>query len=176
MTRALPLAAALVGSVILANYLTTTFGLVPAGLGLLVTAGTYSAGLALGLRDALDRVGGLPWVAAAIAVGVAVSAGLGAGRIALASAVAFGLSELADLAVYRPLRERGWRRAVIASNAVGAVVDTVVFLAVAGFPLTLATVGGQVLVKAVYCTAALLVVAEGVRRAVPRDPVGTGRA
>jgi hypothetical protein len=51
-----------------------------------------------------------------------------------------------------------------------------VFLAVAGFPLTLAAVGGQVLVKAAWCTVAVLVVAEGVRRAVRRESVEPARA
>jgi queuosine precursor transporter len=169
-------AVGLVGTVVAANYATSRFGLVPAGFGLLVTAGTYLAGLALGLRDVVDRLGGLRYVLAAIAAGIAASFAVGAGRIAVASAVAFALSELADLAVYRPLRRRSWRRAVAASNAVGAVVDSVVFLAVAGFPLTLAAVGGQVLVKAAWCTVAVLVVAEGVRRAVRRESVEPARA
>ena len=67
--------------------------------------------------------------------------------VALASATAFVLSELADLIVYQPLRRRGWLRAVIASNAVGAPVDTVLFLALAGFPIW-AAVPGQLLAKA----------------------------
>jgi uncharacterized PurR-regulated membrane protein YhhQ (DUF165 family) len=175
VTRAAALVA-LVASVVLANWLTSHYGLVPAGFGLLVTAGTYAAGLSLGLRDLVDRLGGLPWVLAAIGAGIAVSAATGSGRIAAASAVAFALGELADLAVYRPLRRRGWRRAVIASNLVGAVVDSVVFLTVAEFGVTSASVGGQVLVKGVWCTLAALVAVEGVRRAVPRDAVGTSRA
>lgn len=169
-TSAALLAAFLIGSVVLANWMTTHLGLVPAGFGLMVTAGTYAAGLALGLRDALHEAGGVRWVLAAIAAGAAVSLLLGDGRIAVASAVAFGLAELLDLAVYAPLRRRAWRTAVVASNAVGAVVDTFVFLTIAGFPLTGELVGGQLLVKAVWVTAAFLVVAEIVRRAT-RKPV-----
>lgn len=48
--------------------------------------------------------------------------------IALASAIAFGLSELADVAVYQPLRNRNWPAAVVASNLVGAVADSALFL------------------------------------------------
>lgn len=169
--RASIAAAALVGCVVLANWMTSTLGLVPAGFGLTVTAGTYTAGLALGLRDVLHEAGGVRWVLGAIAVGIVVSALLGDGRIALASAVAFGLAELLDLAVYAPLRKRAWRTAVVVSNAVGALVDTCVFLTIAGFPITVATVGGQLLVKAVWVTAAFLVTAEAVRRAVPRQRV-----
>lgn len=165
--RALALAAALVGCVAAANWATTALGEVPAGFGLMVTAGTYAAGLALGLRDALHEAGGVRWVLGAIGAGVALSLVLGDGRIALASAAAFLLAELLDLAVYAPLRKRAWRTAVIASNAVGAVVDTFVFLAIAGFPLTAELVGGQLLVKAVWVTAGFLVVAELLRRARP---------
>lgn len=164
-------AVALAGSVLLSNWLTSRYGLVAAGFGLLVTAGTYTAGAALGLRDAVHALGGVRWSLAAIAAGVTVSAVAGDGRIAAASAVAFGLAELADLAVYVPLRRRGWRPAVIASNAVGAVADTVVFLTVAGFPLTVEAVGGQLLVKAVWCTLAALAVGEVIARAVRRHPL-----
>lgn len=161
---ALALAFALLSTVVVANWLVARFGLVTAGFGLLVPAGTYAAGLALGLRDALDRVGGLRWVLCAIAAGILLSAVLASPTLAVASAVAFGLGELADLLVWRRLRKAGWRRALVASNAVGALVDTCVFLPLAGFPVTLASVGGQFLVKAVYLTVAALLVVEGVGR------------
>jgi hypothetical protein len=57
------------------------------------------------------------------------------------------VSELADLVVYQPLRRRGFLRAVLASNAVGAPLDTIVFLALAGFPVWSA-LPGQLWVKA----------------------------
>lgn len=161
---------AYVACIAAANLATTYWGLVPAGFGLLVTTGTYAAGLALGLRDALQDIAGIRWVFVGIAIGVIVSAIGGDTRIALASAAAFLLAETADLAVYTPLRKRGFRRAVIASNAVGAVIDTAVFLAIAGFPFTTGLVVGQLLVKAVWVTGSFLLVAEVVRRAVPRKP------
>jgi uncharacterized PurR-regulated membrane protein YhhQ (DUF165 family) len=167
---ALALAGGLLGTVVAANWLISTFGLIPAGFGLLVPAGTYAAGLALGLRDGLDRVGGLRWVLPAIAAGVVLSAVLASPEVALASAVAFALGELTDLAVWRRLRRAGWRRALLASNAVGALVDTCVFLPLAGFPVTFASVGGQFVVKAIYVTLAVLLVAEVVVRVMrPRD-------
>ena len=46
----------------------------------------------------------------------------------VASATAFLVSELLDFAVYTPLRERNWPLAVAASNAVGLVCDSVLFL------------------------------------------------
>lgn len=161
---ALLAATALVGSTVAANALTAHFGLVPAGFGLIVTAGTYTAGLALGLRDAVHQLGGVRLVLTAIVVGAVASALTSSAQLALASGLAFLLAELLDLAVYVPLRRRGWRRAVVASNVVGAVADTALFLAVAGFPLTAASLGGQVLVKAVYLTAAALVAVEVGRR------------
>jgi hypothetical protein len=154
----------LLSSVVLANYLSSEYGLVSAGFGLLVSAGTYAAGLALGLRDALHEVGGVRWVLGAIAAGIVVSLFMGDGRIALASAVAFGVAELLDLCVYAPLRRRNWRIAVAASNAIGAVADTLLFLWIAGFPMTAQSIGGQILVKAIWMTLLALIVGEGIVR------------
>lgn len=140
----------------------------PAGFGLLVPAGTYLAGLALGVRDGLHEAGGVRWVLAAVAAGAALSFVVADPRIALASAVAFAVAEVLDLAVYAPLRRRRARLAIVASNAVGAVADTVLFLTASGFGLSWAAVGGQLLVKAVWCTGAVLLARE-VWRVVPRQ-------
>lgn len=167
---------AYVATIVVANWLTGHFGLVPAGFALLVTAGTYVAGLALGLRDVLQDRAGVLWVVGGIVAGTAASFVAGTPEIAAASGVAFLLSELIDLAVYTPLRRRGWRRALIVSNLVGSVADTLVFLWLAGFPITTQSTVGQLLVKAVWCTAVVLVVREAARRAVPRksvNPAGT---
>jgi hypothetical protein len=114
---AVVLFAGFVATVIAANWLLSTFGVVALlGLGPAVPAGVYAAGLAFGLRDALHETAGRRWVLTAIAVGAAVSYVIedaatipgGHAAIAVASAVAFGVSELADLAVYEPLRCRSW--------------------------------------------------------------------
>jgi uncharacterized PurR-regulated membrane protein YhhQ (DUF165 family) len=160
---------AYVGSIVLANYLTDRFEMIPAGFELLVPAGTYSAGLALGLRDVLQDKTSVRWVLAAIAAGTIVSWWVSP-TLAVASATAFLVSELVDLSVYTPLRNRGRHLTAIAlSNTVGAAVDTVIFLSLAGFGLTWASVGGQLLVKAVFVTAPFLAW-KAVRRAVPRQP------
>lgn len=157
-TKSLPitlaLAAAFLGCIIAANIVTTQNGMVPVGFGLVATAGTYFAGLTFLLRDALQDVAGKRWTLGVIAAGAALSFLVSDGFIALASAVAFGLSELADLFVYTPLRKRGYIRAAIASNVVGALVDTVVFLAIAGFPI-MAALPGQMVGKLVITAIAV---------------------
>lgn len=162
-------AAGLLASVLAANLLTARYGLIPAGFGLLVPAGTYTAGAALAVRDALDRAGGLGWVLPTLAVGVILSALLAGPALAVASAAAFACSELADLAVWRTLRRRTIAGAVAASNAAGAVVDTLVFLPLSGLPVTAAAIGGQILVKAGWITAAALLVLAAARTFRPRQ-------
>lgn len=134
------------GSVTAANWLTARYGFIPVGFGLTATAGTYAAGLCLLARDWVHDTAGRIAVLTAIAAGGAASAVMAGPRLAVASAAAFVASELVDLAVYQPLRRRSWVRAVLASNAVGAPVDTVLFLALAGFPIWTA-VPGQLLAK-----------------------------
>jgi uncharacterized PurR-regulated membrane protein YhhQ (DUF165 family) len=135
--RALFIAAALgfLASIVAANYLTTEYGQVPVWFGLTATAGTYLAGVCFVLRDAVHDLAGRWWSLALILIGGGLSFLVADPRIALASAVAFTVSELADLAVYSPLRRRGYIRAATASNIVGAFVDTVIFLWIAGFPV-----------------------------------------
>lgn len=150
-----------------ANWATATFGLVPVGFGLLVTAGTFAAGFAFLARDLVHRLGGLRWALVGLALGVLLSWILSTPALALASAVAFALAELADLAVFARLRRRGFVRAAAASNAVAAPIDTIAFLVLAGFPVTAPTVVGQLIGKLVWATAlplAIYVLARGRRR------------
>lgn len=122
--------AAFIGSVVAANWLITTFGLVPVGFGFVAPAGVYAAGLAFTFRDLTHERYGARVVLACIVIGAALSAFLSP-RFALASGVAFLVSELADFAVYAPLRKRYGLGAVAASNVVGLVVDSALFLALA---------------------------------------------
>lgn len=139
------LSAAFLGCIVAANYVTTAYGMVPVLPGVVATAGTWFAGITFVLRDSLqDRSGRWP-VLALIVVGAVLSAVLSP-AIALASGVAFLVSETADLAVYTPLRRRGYISAAIASNVVGAFLDTVLFLWIAGFPIW-AALPGQIIVK-----------------------------
>ncbi len=119
------------GLVVTANWMTARFGMV-AGL---VTAGTFAAGLVLLVRDWLQEAGGRWWVLGAIATGALISVWMASPMLAVASGTAFAVSELADFAVYTPLRERSKAAAMVASNSVGAVVDSLLFLWLAGFPI-----------------------------------------
>lgn len=141
-------ALAYVATVVLANWLTDTFGLVHIGFGLVVTAGTFAAGASLVARDAVQQTAGRWWVIPVlILLGAALSVVTSNPALALASGLAFLSSELVDWGVYSPLRGRSLPVAVVASSLVAAPVDTVLFLHIAGFPVTPAAVAGQVLVK-----------------------------
>src|SRR2546426_2327420 len=58
VVRVVLLAVAYLAAIVLANWATAAHGLVPAGFGLLVTAGTYAAGLTLAVRDAVQDAAG----------------------------------------------------------------------------------------------------------------------
>lgn len=134
-------------SIVAANWMTATFGLVPIGLGLVVTAGTFAAGFALINRDGVQVTSGKAWALGAIVAGSALSAVTSSPAIALASGLAFLVSELLDFAVFTPLRGRSLPTAVVASSVISAPVDTVLFLHLAGFGVTWQAVLGQFIVK-----------------------------
>jgi uncharacterized PurR-regulated membrane protein YhhQ (DUF165 family) len=157
MTTRIIYSAAFLACIIGANWALSTFGLVPVGFGLMAPAGVYFAGLSFGLRDAVQEVGGRAWTAGLIVIGAALSAFIDP-AFALASGAAFLLAEFADFAIYTPLRERQWVGAVVASNIVGAVVDSAVFLWIAGFGVTAASMGGMVWGKALTIAVAVPIV------------------
>lgn len=171
---ALPLSlSAYVAAVVLANVLTDHLGLVSVGFGAVATAGTYAAGFALLARDFVHRYAPhLGYVLAAIAVAGVLSWVLASPGLALASTGAFLAAELVDLVVFHPLRHRaGFVSAALASNVVSAPVDTLGFLWLAGFPVTLAAVEGQLLGKLVWATLLPLGLYVVARVAVRRVPV-----
>ncbi|GIM90160.1 VUT family protein [Paractinoplanes toevensis] len=146
---------AFITTAVAANTLTARYGLIDVGFGLTATAGTWAAGLILTLRDLLHDLWGRATVYAAILAAALASAGTAGPQLALASGVAFAVSELADLTVYTPLRRHGWARAVLASNTVGATVDSLVFLTLAGFAVT-AALPGQLFAKTTATAAVVL--------------------
>lgn len=168
----LGVAAALVyiGVVVLANVLSSRYGMVGVWFGLTASAGTYAAGAALGLRDLVQDGLGRWGVLGVIAIGSALSFWLADASIATASLAAFTASELCDLLVYTPLRSRGWGRAVVLSNIVGAVVDTYVFLALAPFgPVTFKAMEGQLVGKILWATLVPVILIQAVRLTIKHD-------
>ena len=124
----------------LANWLIANVGtvcvpngpcLIPVAPGLNAPSGVLVAGLALVLRDLVQRRLGLTWSAFAIVVGAALSATFAAPALVVSSTIAFALSETADLAVYTPLQRNGLVVAALASSLLGLIVGSVVFLGLA---------------------------------------------
>lgn len=157
---------AFLACILAANYVTTEYGMIPVGFGLTATAGTYLAGATFVLRDAVQDHWGKAATVALIGAGAALSYLIADPFIALASGAAFLLAELADLAIYTPLRRRGYLRAAIASNTVGSIADTFIFLWVAGFPVAAAWQGQVVGKLAVTAAVVALVAAARLPRTV----------
>lgn len=160
---------AFLGCILAANWATTEHGMISVGFGLTATAGTYFAGLTFVLRDSVqDALGKFATVALLLA-GALLSYLVADPFIATASCAAFLVAELADLIVYTPLRKHGYVRAAVASNVVGAFLDTVLFLWIAGFPIWPAVPGQMVAKVAVTLVTVALVL--GVRVALSRKSV-----
>lgn len=105
--------------------------LIPVGFGLMAPSGVLMVGVALALRDAVHSILGAKFALIAITLGVILSATLAPPSLVAASAVAFMLSELADFAVYSPLRKKSVPSAIVASGLVGSAVDSAAFLWIA---------------------------------------------
>jgi queuosine precursor transporter len=101
---------------------------VPVAPGVIAPSGVMMVGVALVLRDLVQRRLGAGFSALAILAGAGLSALVAPPALILASAVAFLLSEFSDLAVYTPLARRRLVAAIVASSCAGLVVDSIVFL------------------------------------------------
>ncbi|GAA2484925.1 hypothetical protein GCM10010406_21470 [Streptomyces thermolineatus] len=139
-----------------ANLLVTHYGAVPVAPGLVAPAGVYMVGLALVLRDLARETAGRAAVIAAIGAGAVLSWLLADPALAVASAAAFAVAETLDFAVYEPLRKRGLVVAMVASNVVGLIADSLIFLWLAFG--SLAYLPGQAVGKAWMTVAAIVVI------------------
>lgn len=156
-------AAAFLACIVAANAALERWGIVTV-LGVTAPAGVLFAGLTFGVRDVVHELGGSRIVLALVAAGAALSymqsdgATIPGGHasIAVASGAAFALSELADLAVYAPLRERRWLAAVVASNIAGTLIDSALFLWLAFGSLD--HIDGQIIGKAAMILPAVILV------------------
>ena len=123
-----------------------------------------TVGVALVLRDLVQRCLGTRAGLLAILCGTALSVLVAGPQLVMASGAAFLLSELADFAVYTPLQRRGLVRAVVASSLVGLVVDSIVFLTLAFGSLQF--LPGQVVGKA-WAVLVSIPLVTAVRRIAP---------
>jgi uncharacterized PurR-regulated membrane protein YhhQ (DUF165 family) len=149
-------------TIILANTLTNTYGMVPVWPGLEVAAGTYAAGAALLARDFVQRAAYPAYTknqTRAYLVGLILLGGLlswattSNPNLAAASAIAFLGAELVDMGVFTAAWER-WTfvTAALLSAVVAAPIDTVLFLWIAGFPVTWESILGQFVGKVLWAT------------------------
>jgi uncharacterized PurR-regulated membrane protein YhhQ (DUF165 family) len=152
-----------IASIFFANWLIGNVGycsttgpcVIPVWPGIMAPSGVLAIGLGFTLRDLVQRRLGLRWTVAGIVLGAALSAWLSP-ALAVASGTAFLLSESLDLFVYTPLQKRNLIAAVIGSNVVGAVADSVVFLMLAFGSLQF--VEGQIIGKLLMTLVALPVI------------------
>jgi len=130
--------------------------MIPVAPGLDAPSGVLMIGLALVLRDLVQRRLGKLWALVAIVAGAALSGLVASNALVVASMAAFLFSELADFAVYTPLQRNRFITAVIASSMVGLVVDSMLFLYLAFGSLDY--VFGQIIGKAwmVLCTVPII--------------------
>lgn len=96
------------------------------GLGWLFNPVTVVTGLVLVVRDFAQREIG-HWVLIAMAVALGLTWATSGGELALASGIAFGVSELVDWTVYTFTKFKLSTR-VLLSSAIAAPIDTSVFL------------------------------------------------
>ena len=169
--KRIALAAAFLATVPAANWMIGHVGtcipngpcVIPVAPGLMAPSGVLMIGVALVLRNLLNMVAGRAWVLGTIVCGCALSAAVAPPALVLASAVAFGLSELADWSVYSPLQARNLSLAVFCAGLVGSVVDSGAFLMLAFGSLDF--MAGQVVGK-LWATIAVLPVLPIARRAL----------
>ena len=127
-----------IATIWLANWMISNVGncipdgpcVIPVGFELTAPSGVLMIGIALVLRDGIHEVYGRKWVLGGIMIGALLSAAVSP-ALALASGVAFALSELGDMAVYEPIRKYSRPLGVAISGIIGGAVDSALFLMLA---------------------------------------------
>lgn len=142
------------GAIVLSNWLITHVGIpgphgthtTPVGFGLAAPSGVWAAAASFPARDIVQRLGGRWLGVLAILMGAGISWYISAPAIAVASGVTYLCSESADFLVYTPLQKRFFVPAVVISGCIAAVIDSVLFLHLAGI-YSLAAVTGLIVGK-----------------------------
>jgi uncharacterized PurR-regulated membrane protein YhhQ (DUF165 family) len=120
--------------------------LVPVLPGVWAPSAVLLVGVTLVLRDFVQRECGATVSAGLILLGALLSLFVAAPGLAIASGVAFLVSEFVDFGVYTALERRSQAWAVLLSGAAGAVADSVLFLFLA-FGDVLTFLPGQIVGK-----------------------------
>jgi uncharacterized PurR-regulated membrane protein YhhQ (DUF165 family) len=102
--------------------------LIPVAPGVMAPSGVLMIGVALLLRDLVQRRYGAASSLACIGAGTVLSFLIAPAALTVASGVAFLFSELADFAAFTPLYRRRFYTALVVSCAAGAAVDSALFL------------------------------------------------
>jgi uncharacterized PurR-regulated membrane protein YhhQ (DUF165 family) len=110
----------------------------PLHLGDLLTWGAFTYPFAFLVSDLTNRSDGPRRARAVVLVGFAValclSAFLSTPRIAIASATAFLIGQLLDIAVFSRLRNRFWLVPPLSASLLGSLIDTAIFFSIAFAP------------------------------------------
>jgi uncharacterized PurR-regulated membrane protein YhhQ (DUF165 family) len=132
------LAVAYVALAVLANWLASRYLIRVPLTDYLAPAGVLCIGAVLVIRDWLQQLTGL-FTSLALMVAAAAASyliGVGAGwtslqRIAIASVVAFTVSETVEAVIFTPLRRRSLTAGVAVSATIGNAIDSALFLQIA---------------------------------------------
>jgi uncharacterized PurR-regulated membrane protein YhhQ (DUF165 family) len=131
------LAAGYLGLVVLANWLASRYP-VSVGFGRVAPAGVFCIGGVLVLRDWLQQLRGLLWTMLLVYAAGLASWGIGDAaawtrleKIAVASVIAFTVSETLEAIVFTPLRKRSLTLGVGVSATPGNALDSWLFLQLA---------------------------------------------
>ena len=137
-----PFALAMGAVVALSNYLvqfTVDARLGGIDLSELLTWAAFTYPVAFLVTDLANRRLGAAAARRVVLVGfalaVVLSVWLATPRIAIASGTAFLVAQMLDVSVFDRLRVGAWWRAPLASSAIGSVVDTALFFAIAFAPI-----------------------------------------
>lgn len=110
----------------------------PIHLGDILTWGAFTYPFAFLVSDLTNRYDGPRRARAVVLVGFAValclSAYLSTPRIAIASATAFLVGQLLDIAVFSRLRNRFWLVPPLSASLIGSLIDTAIFFSLAFAP------------------------------------------
>jgi uncharacterized PurR-regulated membrane protein YhhQ (DUF165 family) len=111
----------------------------PFHLGDILTWGAFTYPFAFLISDLTNRYDGPGRARIVVVAGFVVALGLSAvlatPRIAVASATAFLVGQLLDIAVFSRLRNRMWLLPPLAASLVGSLLDTAIFFSLAFSPL-----------------------------------------